>query len=110
MSALDDLRTLVGADAADDAALTSDLQLATDLVDRYLDDAGDPDDLPPVGVKTRATVQVAADLFNRRNAPNGVVLEQYGEEANPVPVRLGRDPVASARDLLAPWVIPVAFA
>lgn len=110
---LDRLRELVGANSSDDAALTEDLEAATELVDRYLAEHGDDNDPPPQSILERAVRQVAADLFNRRSAQNGVIVQQFatgdGGTAT-TPVRIARDPIVSARDLLSPWVTEVSFA
>ncbi|MFC2689486.1 MAG: hypothetical protein ACFN1H_05180 [Propionibacterium freudenreichii] len=59
-------------------------------------------DVPPE-IRARAITEVAAELFNRRNAPNGVA--SFGDGAGGViPVRVARDALVAARPLLAPWL------
>lgn len=55
----------------------------------------------PEVVLTRAIVEVASELYHRKNAPNGI--SQFATpEGNPI--RVARDPMVAARPLLAPYV------
>ena len=60
----------------------------------------------PEAVVDRAVIEVGADLFNRRNAPNGIVNGQFanygGDQA--AAVRINRDPMAPAYPILRRWV------
>lgn len=62
----------------------------------------------PEVIVDRAVVTVAADLFNRRNAPNGVVNQQFenfgGDQGQAV--RIARDPMNGAYKILQRWVLP----
>lgn len=64
--------------------------------------------LVPVEILDRATCQVAADLYDRRKAPNGIVNTQFvgGDAAGSGPARLNRDPMTAAYALLARWAVP----
>ena len=62
----------------------------------------------PVNILDRCTLMVAADLWERRNAPNGIVNQQYQEfnGVGQMPARIARNPMAGVYDLLRPWVLP----
>lgn len=63
-------------------------------------------DAPEV-IVDRAVIEVAADLFHRRNAPNGIVNAQFaGFDGAPAAVRISRDPLAPAYPILRRWVTP----
>lgn len=55
----------------------------------------------PTATLARVVVEVAADLWHRRNAPGGIAA-WAGETASPVYVR--RDALHAVRPLLAPYV------
>lgn len=65
--------------------------------------------LVPVTVLDRATREVCSDLFARRNAPNGIVNQQFAGPDGPVsaPARLHRDPLVPAYPLLSRWAVPL---
>lgn len=102
---LAELRSYVGADPTDglDSLLTSCLSEALLLVEKFVG----PRPVPSP-IRDRAVTEVAADLFNRRNAPHGVMNQQYttidgpGVEA----VRISRNPMTAAYPILRPWVRP----
>lgn len=48
----------------------------------------------------RAVLEVAAELYYRRQARGGISM--YTNTETPVPVRLARDPMKAAYDILAP--------
>lgn len=58
----------------------------------------------PQVILDEAILTAAADQFQRRKAPNGVLNVYDAGDGSPVPVRVGRDPLAAIRPLLAPWV------
>ena len=65
-----------------------------------------PTEAPRV-VVDRAITEVAADLFHRRNAPNGIANAQFaGFDGAPTAVRISRDPLAPAYPILRRWVTP----
>ncbi|OYO16285.1 hypothetical protein CGZ94_04920 [Enemella evansiae] len=75
---------------------------ATALVDRHIGTATVPPD-----IRDRAVLEVAADLFYRRETRNGVVA--FGGQdggASVAPVRVSRDPMKAATDLLRPYLGP----
>lgn len=57
----------------------------------------------PAPVRDRAVLEVGADLFYRRNTRNGVA---GFEGIEPQPVRIARDPMRAAADLLRPYLGP----
>ena len=98
------LRDFIGGTPTDVSLLDDCLLQATALIAKYVGD-----NVVPVSVLDRAHIEVAADLYHRRNAPNGVVNAQFaladgglGGQA----VRVTRDPMKSAYPLLRPWVSP----
>lgn len=58
----------------------------------------------PQSIMRRAILEVGAELFHRRQAPNGIT--QFAMPNGPAPVRVARDPLVAARDLLAPFLGP----
>jgi len=62
----------------------------------------------PAVIVDRAVLEVAADLWNRRNAPNGVMnaqFENFGGDQGAA-VRIARDPMQAAYKILGRWVSP----
>jgi hypothetical protein len=57
----------------------------------------------PVSVLTRAYVEVASELYNRRSAPNGIT--QFAAPDGSA-VRVARDPLVAAYPLLSPFMRP----
>lgn len=101
------LREEVGAGAADTAALERAVNVGKVLIDKYLADqevlVADLGDV----VYDEAWLAVAVELWNLRNAPNGVLAQQYGDpDVVAAPIRVGGDPLRGARQLLASWTIP----
>lgn len=60
----------------------------------------------PPSVWARAVVEVAADLYHRQAARNGVVIFDGGETGVDT-VRIGADPLRPAWPLLRPYLGPV---
>lgn len=111
---VDDLAAEVGTDSADDTpVLENELAVAKVLLDKYVADfADDPVGGVPPSIFDAAWLAVAVDAFNRRQAPNGVLTQQYdlGDgNVGSTPIRLSSDPLRSARPLLAPWCTEVVF-
>jgi hypothetical protein len=77
----------------------------TDSRDLGLEDYAGP---VPERVLDRATREVASDLFARRNAPNGIVNQQFAGADGPSsgPARIHRDPLTPAYPLLTRWAVP----
>lgn len=55
----------------------------------------------PIEVVARAVLEVAAELFHRKNTKNAVAQFASPDGA---PVRIARDPMVAAYPLLRPWV------
>lgn len=105
---VNDLRTEVNATAADDVTLTNCVAVAAALLTEYVGLA-----TIPVVIYDKAWLAVGVELFNQRQAPNGILITQdYGPDGSPtsMPVRVSADPMRPAYPLLAPWVSPVTFA
>lgn len=61
----------------------------------------------PAEILNRATMEVAAELWHRRNAPNGI--KQFADGFDgAAAIRVARDPMVAARPLLAPYM-PLPF-
>lgn len=91
------LRQYVNADATADAYLTSCWGTAAELVNTYVGTSS-----VPAPVLQRAALDVASELFHRRNAPGGVM--QQFTDVGAAPVRMARDPMLGAYPILAPYV------
>ena len=74
---------------------------AASLVGQAIGAATIPDE-----ARTRAIVECGSELFNRRQAPSGIT--QYAAPDGGQ-IRLARDPMTSARTILAPY-LPLGFA
>ena len=74
---------------------------AVDIIEHYtLGTRGIPE-----SVLIRAAIEVAADLYHRRTARNGIAgLDD--SELGASPMRINRDPMATARPILAPFIGP----
>lgn len=73
------------------------LEVAVDLVEGYLGTAGLA--LCPATVHDHAVIQLASELYARRNSPAGVA--QWGPDGQAI--RLARDAMLSVKPLLAPY-------
>lgn len=62
----------------------------------------------PTEIVDRATLEVAAELYHRRNAPNGIKNFADGFDGAGA-IRVARDALVAARPLLAPY-LPLGFA
>lgn len=101
---LEDLKEYLGTDDTDyDSMLEECLVDAAVLVDKYVGAA-----TVPVEMLDRCYLIVSADLFERRNAPNGIANQQYAtvDGIGASPMRVARDPLAGAYKLLQRWVLP----
>lgn len=56
----------------------------------------------PDHVANRAALEVAAELWNRRGAPNGI--KHFADVEGAQLIRVARDPLVAARPLLAPYL------
>lgn len=59
----------------------------------------------PAHILARAKLEVGAELFHRRTSRNGVVGLDGGPD-NFAPLRIARDPMKAAYDILAPYMLP----
>jgi hypothetical protein len=84
------------ADEHTDDAAAEALELATTL-------AGSRAEAIPVAIAMRGCLEVAADLYYRRTARNGIVGLNSLEVQ---PVRINRDPLTAVRPLWAPYLGP----
>lgn len=91
-----DLQEYVGA-ASVEGFVTECWDTAVALVDRHIGTVEVPDD-----VKNRAYLEVGAELFNRKEAPNGIM--QFGDMSSTPAMRLARNPMVAAYPLLTPYV------
>lgn len=94
---LGELQGYVNADATANRYLTTCWGTAAELVNTYVGTRQVPD-----SVLTRAVLDVASELFHRRNAPGGVM--QQFTDLGAAPVRMARDPMLGAYPILAPYV------
>ena len=69
---------------------------ATELVDHRIGDAPVPD-----AIRDRAVLEVGADLWHRRQTRSGVATFDGGDYT---PMRVTRDPMKAAADLLKPYL------
>jgi hypothetical protein len=95
------LAAYVGAPPAE-ATLPGLLAAAVAMVDGYLGRIGEFGQYTgacPDTVRDNAYLQLASELWARRNSPGGIL--SYGGDAGGI--RLGRDPMGSVRASLAPY-------
>lgn len=91
------LAAFVGAPTSD-TYLASCVTEATELVTHAIGAATVPE-----SVRDLATREVAADIYHRRSARNGVAGFDDSDIA-PAPVRINRDPMVAARPILRPYL------
>lgn len=89
---------------ADDPFIEDCYQEAVDLVSAF---CGASELAVPLAIRNRAHLEVGAELYNRRGTKNGI-----SQFANPdgSGMRIGRDPLASVRPLLRPYLLSGGFA
>lgn len=95
------LRDYVSAPSSLDTYLSDCLDVAAELV---LQDAPAA---TPEAVKARAILEVGAELYHRRNAPNGI--KSFGDIDGAGAIRVARDALVAARPLLDPYRNPLVF-
>ena len=61
----------------------------------------------PEDIRARAVLEVAAELWHRRNAPNGI--KSFGDLDSASVIRVARDAMVAARPLFQPWTNPLVF-
>lgn len=101
MAAWDNLTTYVGAviGGVDEEYIQNHCWLpAQDLVDRFIGDV----ETVPAAIRTRAIMECGAELYNRRSAPGGIAQFATFDAA---PMRIARDSMVRAYDLLSPFVL-----
>lgn len=109
-----ELLSRVGGAAADAGLADKIVALAVVYVEGY-QLAMSPDPEAPYDVPAEpldnAVMACAEDIWNRTKSENGVMLTSYqpGDDGPGVVIRIGRDPLAPVRPLLALW-IPTVFA
>src|SRR5689334_6742053 len=101
----DNLLAEVNTTPQDNTVLDKSLAASKALLDKYVAEfADDPVDGVPGEVFDEAWLAVAVDMFNRHQAPNGVLNQQYDLADGGVAaaaVRISSDPLRAARPLLA---------
>ncbi|MFB9775383.1 hypothetical protein [Brevibacterium otitidis] len=100
MITADRLLTHVNASAGEHAFAAECVDQAAALVDARVRDYPVPE-----AVADRARLEVAADLFYRRTARNGIT--SFDQADGPAStVRINRDPMAAANPILRPYLPP----
>lgn len=74
------------------------------MVSNHLKPGNVRGEVPPA-IIARARLEVGAELFHRRTSRNGVVGLDGGPD-NFAPLRIARDPMKAAYDILAPYMLP----
>lgn len=98
---LEVLAEYVGGEATS-AYLADCLTEAAALVSGWIAANSNPDTAVPAAVQRRATLEVAAELWYRRQARGGIATFDGTDMA---PVRLARDPLKAAHPILAPYLL-----
>lgn len=111
---VDDLRNEVNTSTADDAVLTRVLLVSEAMLAQYVADNAnaEPHGIPDP-VYDEALLAVAVDMFNRRQAPNGILTQQFDAAGDGIavnPVRVSNDPLRVARPLLSMWCTQIVLA
>lgn len=98
-----DLRAhLRASSAVPDTALQLLLDSSSEILDVYIGDVEVPD-----SAKDRALLLTATEMYHQDKAPNGVLNQQFDVGDGTItstPVRIGSDPLRTARAVLALWV------
>lgn len=102
------LREEVNANIDDNAALERCVAVAKAILDQHLADQELDLTVVPAVIQDEAHLAVAVEQWHLRNAPNGVLAQQFGDPdtGGVAPVRIGGDPLRAARQILAPWTTP----
>lgn len=85
-----------------DEFLTGCAHEAVELVDTLTGTAATS---VPASVLHRARIEVAAELFHRKQARSGVTTFDGGPESGPEIVRVGNDPLRAVRPILRPYLL-----
>lgn len=102
MVSVSELQAYVGASDADSALLSTCLETSNALIDNFVGSPDNPIYLEAAPIVNLAILQVAAELFQRRAAPNGIT--QFATIDGSAGMRVARDPMQSVYPLLRPWV------
>ena len=97
MISVADLAAFVGAPASD-PYLETCVEEATEMVRQAIGNARVPEEIKRIAVR-----EVAADIYHRRSARNGVAGFD-DSDITPAPVRINRDPMVAARPILRPYL------
>lgn len=92
-----DLQAFVGADDSEEAFVTSCHDEADALVTGFIGT-----NTVPAVIKDRCVLNVGAELYHSKNAPNGIAQFSQTPEA---PIRIARDPMVSAYPLLRQFMV-----
>ena len=95
---VDELHAYTNAATGDTDFLTSCVDQATALVTRFIGSVT----TVPDAIADRAALEVASELFYRRQAPSGI--SQFATVEGASPIRIARDPMVAAYPILTPWV------
>lgn len=98
MATWTDLKTAVGARDDLDAFTETCWDTAVELVERYIGDNFVPD-----VVQDKAKLNVGAELFNAKDAKNGIA--QFASFDGQNAARIPRDPMVAGYGLLNPWLV-----
>jgi len=101
MAVWDNLTTYVGAaiGGVDEEYIHNHCWLPAEaLVDRFIGSVT----TVPAAIRTRAIMECGAELYNRRSAPGGIAQFASFDQA---PMRIARDSMVRAYDLLSPYVL-----
>jgi len=96
MATVEEVRNYVGASSSDNQFITTCLDTAVSLVEAYVGITEVPSNVLDV-----AYIQVASELYHRRNAPNGIA--QFAAMDGSA-MRVSRDPLTSTYPLLNRYV------
>lgn len=109
---LNDLKAYLGTSTEkQDVFLMGCLEEAKALVDKFNKkydtvSKGYIESDAPTGIVERCYLIVAADLYERRKAPNGIANQQFAsaDGIGQAPMRIARDPMAGVYPILRRWV------
>lgn len=97
----DQALSYVGGGPGDLANVTRNLGTAAALCEHHCKDKNGVIVHVPVEVLNEAVLNVTAELFNRKNAKNGVLQFATPDSS---PVRIARDPMVAGRPILDPFL------
>lgn len=95
---VEDLKAYVGTTDVDNDYCQSCWDAAVVLVSKYIGTTAVPQ--PAID---RATLEVAAELYNHKSAPNGI--SQFATFDGQSALRIARDPMVAAYAILNPYLV-----